>query len=104
MRLKSLSVKNLCLLTGGGTLVTMLFCAMAWQFLLVLFFGRRLSVFTSDLCRTLDHMINGDEKPEQTSDYAVRLAIAKMTASILPIRKMASVIFRNPAMIKSVDV
>lgn len=91
MKLQNLSIKNLCLLIGSGTLFTMLlitvglfyltgsgvilsggvvltFCALTWQFLLVIFFGRRLSVFTSDLCRTLDHMIGGDEEPEQVSD------------------------------------
>ena len=91
MRLKNLSVKNLCLLVGVGTLLSMLLiiavlyrlsgdmiilsggmalilCALTWQFLLVLFFGRRLSVFTSDLCWMLDHMINGDEEPELASD------------------------------------
>lgn len=91
MRLKNLSVKNLCLLIGGGTLFTMLFitfvlyslsdspvilsggmiltlCALIWQFLLIQFFSRRLSVFTSDLCRTLDHMISGSIEPEQIND------------------------------------
>ena len=91
MRLRNLSVKNLCLLIGGGMLFTMLFitfifyslsgsmlilsggviltlCALFWQFLLVQFFGMRLSVFTSDLCLTLDHMINGNKEPEQVSD------------------------------------
>ena len=91
MKLHNLSVKNLCLLIGGGTLLTMLLitvimyhltdstvilsggalmtlCALGWQFVLVTCFGRRLSVFTSDLCRTLDCMISGGEEPEQVSD------------------------------------
>ena len=91
MSLKNLSVKNLCLLVAGGTLFTMLLviavlynlsgditilfggavlilCAMTGQFLLVLFFGKRLSAFASDLCRTLDHMISGGEEPEQIND------------------------------------
>ena len=91
MKLQILSVKKMCLLIGGGTLFIMLlitavlysfcdsvvilsggimltFCALFGQFLLVIFFGRRLSVFTSDLCRTLDHMVNGDEEPEPAND------------------------------------
>ena len=91
MKLQILSVKKTCLLVGGGTLFIMLlitavlysfcdsvvilsggimltFCALFGQFLLVIFFGRRLSVFASDLCRTLDHMISGGEEPEQIND------------------------------------
>lgn len=29
---------------------------------------KRLSVFTGDLCRTLDNMISGNEEPGQSSD------------------------------------
>ena len=91
MKLQNLSVKKICLLTGGATLFTMLlitavlhylsgsviilsggmvltFCALIWQFLLVLFFSKRMSAFTSDLCRTLDDMISGGEEPAQASD------------------------------------
>lgn len=91
MRLHNLSVKNICLLAGAGTLFTMIlitavlfylsgsviilsggvaltFCALFWQFLLTLFFSKRLSVFAADLCRMLDDMINGSEEPEQVSD------------------------------------
>lgn len=91
MKLERLSIKNLCLLLGVGATLSMLaitavlyaltgdtlmllggaaltVCAFVWRFLLVLFFGKRLSVFTGDLCRTLDNMISGNEQPEQAGD------------------------------------
>lgn len=91
MRLERLSIKNLCLLIGAGALFSMLAitaalyaltgstlmlwggaaltaCALAWLFLLVLLFGKRLSVFTGDLCRTLDNMISSNEEPKQGND------------------------------------
>lgn len=91
MKLQCLSIKNLCLLVGAGALLSMLLitalffvltgneiilvcgavltaCALVWLFLLVLLLGKRLSVFTGDLCRTLDNMINGSAEPEQGSD------------------------------------
>ena len=91
MKLERLSVKKLCLLIGAGALFSMLAitfiffaltenilmllggvmltaCTLAWISLLVLFFSRRLSVFTGDLCRTLDNMISGNEEPGQVSD------------------------------------
>jgi len=91
MILNRLSVKNLCLLIGSGTLFSMLtmtaviyvltgnhlvilvgagltICALAWLFFLVLLFGKRLSIFTSDLCRTLDNMIDGSEEPHEVGD------------------------------------
>ncbi len=91
MKMERLSIKSLCLLIGAGALLSMLIitavlfvltgdtlillggaaltaCALVWMFLLVLLFGKRLSVFTSDLCRMLDNMINGNEEPEQASD------------------------------------
>ena len=75
MKLNRLSVKRLCLLIGAGALLSMLaititfyaltgnelfflmgaalmICALFWLFLLVLFFGKRLSLFTSELCQT----------------------------------------------------
>lgn len=86
-----LPVKNLCLLVAVGELISMLVitavlvaltdnilmlwggaaltaCALVWLFLLVLLFSKRLSVFTGDLCRRLDKMINGNEEPEQEND------------------------------------
>lgn len=91
MKLERLSIKNLCLLIGAGTLLSMLViiavlyaltsdtlmlwggavltvCTIVWIFLLVLFFSKRLSVFTRDLCQTLDNMISGNEEPKQISD------------------------------------
>lgn len=91
MRTKRLSMKNLYLLIGVGELFSMLavtavfyaltentvmllccatltVCALVWLFALMLLFGRQLSVFTGDLCRTLDGMISGNEKPKREND------------------------------------
>ncbi len=91
MKIERLSVKNLCLLIGAGAALSMLvitavlyaltsdlllliagavltLCALFWLFMLILFFGKRLSLFTGDVCRTLDNMINGGEEPKQPSD------------------------------------
>ena len=91
MRLERISVKGLFLLICGGTAVSMLtictilfviagelwvliagmlltICALIWMFLLMLFFGKRLSVFTGDLCRAMDHMISGNEEPVHAAD------------------------------------
>ena len=58
------------LLTGGALFL----CALVWFFLLTLAFGKRLSLFTSDLCQTLDHMIEGDEAPQCAEDSETMLA------------------------------
>ena len=50
----------------AGALLTA--CALVWVFLLTLFFARRLSRFTSDLCQTMDNMISGGEAPERAAD------------------------------------
>lgn len=91
MKWERLSVKKLCLLIAAGALLSMLAitaalyvltgstlvllggaaltaCTIVWLFVLVLFFSKRLSVFTNDLCRTLDNMISGNEEPKQISD------------------------------------
>ena len=91
MKLNRLSVKSLCLLIGAGTLFLMLLltglffaltdekmillcgavltiCALIGLLLLVFLFSKRLSLFTNDLCRTLDGMINGNEEPERLHD------------------------------------
>ncbi len=88
MKLNNLSVKKLCALIGGGMISSMLavtavlsisandirifvagvvltLCAAVWLFLLALLFGKRLSLFMSDLCRTLDNMISGNEEPQK---------------------------------------
>ncbi len=50
----------------AGILLTA--CAVIWQFLLMLFFSKRLSVFTGELCRVMDRMISGSEEPVQVTD------------------------------------
>ena len=97
MKLEHLPIRNLCLLIGAGALLSMLAitvvlyvltseaimllggaaltaCALVWLFLLILLFGRRLSVFTGDLCQTLDNMMSGNEEPTQISDSETLLA------------------------------
>lgn len=97
MKLKRLSVKRLCLLIGAGAAISLLTitivlyvltgdtlilwggglltaCALVWLFLLVVLFGKRLSVFTNDLCRTLDAMISGSEEPNRANDNETLLA------------------------------
>ena len=58
------------LVTGGililGSLIGLL--------LLTQTFGKRLSLFTSDLCKTLDNMIDGKEEPEIIDDGETLLA------------------------------
>ena len=97
MRLEGISVKRLFLLLGAGTAGSMLtlscilfaftgemwvflggilltICALAWLYLLTRLFGRRLSLFTEELCRTMDHMISGNEEPVQTQDRETLIA------------------------------
>ena len=50
----------------AGALLTV--CALVWLFLLTLFFAKRLSQFTSDLCQTMDSMITGGEEPARAED------------------------------------
>ena len=50
----------------AGALLTV--CALIWLFLLTLFFAKRLSRFTSDLCQTMDSMISGGEEPVRADD------------------------------------
>lgn len=91
MKQERISVKALFLLVGAGSVISMLtisavlfsmtgdkwvliggglltVCALIWLFLLTLFFGKRLSLFTVDLCRTMDSMINGGEEPVRAND------------------------------------
>ncbi len=53
------------LLIGGGLLTI---CALAWMFLLTAAFGKRLSAFTSELCRAMDQMISGGDGPMRAAD------------------------------------
>ncbi len=50
----------------GGMLLTL--CALAWMFLLTVAFGKRLSVFTGELCRAMDQMISGSGEPVRAAD------------------------------------
>ena len=50
----------------AGALLTA--CALFWLFLLTLFFAKRLSQFTSDLCQTMDSMISGGQEPARAED------------------------------------
>ncbi len=91
MKLNNLSAKKICRLISAGMVFSMLvitgilggimqdirifiaggtltLCAFFWIFLLVLFFGKRLSHFTSNLCRTLDNMIDGNEELQKSND------------------------------------
>ena len=49
-----------------GVLLTA--CALIWLFLLMLFFGKRLAVFTEELCRSIDRMISEGEEPVRAAD------------------------------------
>ena len=68
----------LYLLTGNGTLVLcgLLFAAalFAWGAVFLNFFQKKLSAFTDSLCRTLDGMIDGSEKPDIDFDAETSLA------------------------------
>ncbi|WP_122642111.1 sensor histidine kinase [Luxibacter massiliensis] len=66
-----LTTKQTAVLLGGGALSL---CALVWFFLLTLAFGKRLSLFTSDLCQTLDHMIEGEVAPRRAEDSETMLA------------------------------
>ena len=91
MKLNNLSAKKICRLVSAGMVFSMLvitgifggimqdtqifiaggtliLCAFFWIWLLVLFFGKRLSHFTSNLCRTLDNMIDGNEELQKSND------------------------------------
>ncbi len=58
-------MQDLRIFTVGGTLTL---CAFFWIRLLSVSFGKRLSLFTSDLCRTLDNMIDGNEELQKSND------------------------------------
>ena len=91
MKLNNLSAKKICRLISTGMVFSMLvitgifggimqdtrifiaggtltLCAFFWIWLMVLFFGKRLSHFTSNLCRTLDNMIDGNEELQKSND------------------------------------
>ena len=66
-----LTTKQTAVLLAGGALSL---CALVWFFLLTLAFGKRLSLFTSDLCQTLDHMIEGEVASRRAEDSETMLA------------------------------
>ena len=52
---------EVAVLIAGAALIG---CALVWFLALTQAFGKRLSRFTSALCKTLDNMMDGDEEPE----------------------------------------
>ena len=54
--------------------VLLILCSLIGLLLLTRTFGKRLSLFTSDLCKTLDNMIDGKEEPEIIDDSETLLA------------------------------
>ena len=56
----SLTLEVAVLIVGAALIV----CAFVWFFVLTQAFGKRLSLFTSELCKTLDNMMDGDEEPK----------------------------------------
>lgn len=91
MNLGRISVKRVFLLICGGMAASMLAictvffamtgegwvlmagilltaCAIIWQFLLMLFFSKRLSEFTGNLCQVMDGMISGSEESVHMTD------------------------------------
>lgn len=97
MKLQSLSAKRLFLLMAAGLVVSMAaltaalylaarqtavlvaggaltLCAGAWFIALTQAFGKKLTLFTCELCRTLDDMIDGKEAPPRPEDGETQLA------------------------------
>lgn len=62
--------QTVVLLTGGALLL----CALVGVLVLTQTFGKRLALFTSDLCQTLDNMIAGNEEPTRPEDSETQLA------------------------------
>ena len=56
---------EVAVLIAGAALIG---CAFVWFFVLTQAFGKRLSLFTSELCKTLDNMMDGDEEPKPTDN------------------------------------
>ena len=108
MNLNNLSAKKICRLVSAGMVFSMLvitgifggimqdirifivggtltLCAFFWIWLLVLIFGKRLSHFTSNLCRTLDNMIDGNEELQKSNDtlFAVAMFMLESLMTIL---------------------
>ena len=60
----SLTLEVAVLIVGAA----LIGCAFVWLFVLTQAFGKRLSLFTSELCKTLDNMMDGDEEPKPTDN------------------------------------
>ena len=60
----SLTLEVAVLIVGAA----LIGCALVWLFVLTQAFGKRLSLFTSELCKTLDNMMDGNEEPKQTDN------------------------------------
>ena len=60
----SLTLEVAVLIVGAA----LIGCALVWLFVLTQTFGKRLSLFTSELCKTLDNMMDGDEEPKPTDN------------------------------------
>lgn len=60
----SLTLEVAVLIVGGA----LIGCALIWFFVLSQAFGKRLFLFTSELCKTLDNMMDGDEEPKPTDN------------------------------------
>lgn len=56
----AVTLERAVLLTG----IALTLCTLVWFLVLTMLLGKRLSLFTSDLCKTLDNMIDGVEEPE----------------------------------------
>ena len=56
----TITLEIVVLIVGAALIV----CALVWFFALTQAFGKQLSLFTSDLCKTLDNMIDGDGEPK----------------------------------------
>ena len=62
--LSAMTGQGWVLLTGA----VLTACALVWLYLLTVFFAKRLSQFTSDLCQTMDSMISGGQEPARAED------------------------------------
>ena len=52
----------------------LILCALAWLLALTQILGKKLALFTSDLCGTLDHMIAGNKGISLSEDSETQLA------------------------------
>ena len=63
----SLTLEVAVLIVGAA----LIGCALVWLFVLTQAFGKRLSLFTSELCKTLDNMMDGDEEPKPSLPVSI---------------------------------